>query len=262
MWMLLLACGPRSLDHATDYTDIERLIAAGDLQGRQTLALRDLGLGAELARVIVESPDAQGLLELDLSGNLLGPPGATLLAEAETLSNLQVLDLGQGRLYPDGNRVRDDGAADLLNSTTLTSLHTLDLSKNSLTADVGAVVTGSTGLPALTTLILDSNALYDAGAIGLGAPTERRLTRLDAGWNGIGDPGAQALTTAPLLQHTTVLLLSSNEISQGNLAGSWSPLEALYLSGNPLTPEATDQLQGRFGDALKLDGGVGQLTGE
>lgn len=36
-------------------------------------------------------------------------------------------------------------------------------------------------------------------------------------------------------------------------------MEGLYLSGNPLTPQAESELQARHGDALKLEGGVVEL---
>lgn len=256
--LLLAACGPSDFDQATTLPQVQELIAKGKLKDREELLLRDLGLGPDLAKSIASSPDAASLRVLDLRGNGIGPHGAAALAESENLAALEALYLPPGRSHIEGNRVGDEGAQALFASSELSSLQILDLSQNSL-GPQSPVALAKGGLPQLRELVLDSNALGDEGAAYLAAQS-RDLERLQLGWNGVGDLGANALAHGPLLQHAKVLLLSSNDIGPaGAVALSSGPslgeLEALYLSGNKVDAAGEALLAARFGEALKLGGG-------
>ena len=258
-FLLLAACGPSDFDQAKTLPQVQALIADGKLQGREELLLRDLGLGADLAKSIAASPDSTSLKVLDLRGNGIGPHGAAALAETENLSGLEALYLPPGQSHIEGNRIGDEGAQALFASTALSSLEILDLSQNNLGPESPLALTKG-GLPNLNQLILDSNALGDKGAAYLAGQGGRDMERLQLGWNGVGDLGAVALASGPLLTHAKVLLLSSNEIGPaGAVALSSGPslgeLEALYLSGNKVDAAGEALLEKRFGKALKLDGG-------
>ena len=243
MLLLLLACGPSSLDEATRYDDISRLIEGGALSGRTGLALRDRGLGPELAELIASTPN--DLVELDLRGNLIGTRGAMALANSSELSGLETLILAPGRVYVDGNRIGDAGVVSLAESSGLGALTKLDLTKNELGPKAGASL--GWGPPALTTLILDSNALGDAGAGGV---STRELDTLHLGWNGVTDDGAIALASGSF----TTLLLAHNEIGQAGadaLAAGLPKTGTLYLAGNGI-PD-TSGLEDRFGAGLRLE---------
>lgn len=257
-FLLFVACGPSDFDQATTLPEVQELIAAGKLQGREELLLRDLGFGPDLAKSIASSPDAQSLKVLDLRGNGIGPHGAAALAESKHLSALEELYLPPGRSHIEGNRVGDEGAQALLASSTLSSLKILDLSQNNL-GPQSPVALAKGGLPQLQELVLDSNALGDEGASYLAAQA-RDLERLQLGWNGVGDLGANALAYGPLLKHSKVLLLSSNDIGPAGAAAlaagpSLGELEALYLSGNKVDAAGESLLEARFGEALKMGGG-------
>ncbi|MFT5585330.1 MAG: Ran GTPase-activating protein (RanGAP) involved in mRNA processing and transport [Cognaticolwellia sp.] len=258
-FLLLAACGPSDFNQAKTLPQVQTLIADGKLQGREELLLRDLGLGADLAKSIAASPDSASLKVLDLRGNGIGPHGAAALAESENLGALQALYLPPGKSHIEGNRIGDDGAQALLASTALSSLEILDLTQNDL-GPQSLLTLAKGGLPELNTLILDSNALGDEGAAYLGAQGDRDVQRLQLGWNGVGDLGAVALANGPLLKNAEVLLLSSNEIGAAGamaLASGTSlrELDALYLSGNKVGEAGEAMLKARFGEALKLDGG-------
>ncbi len=243
MLLLLLACGPSSLDEATRYDDIARLIEGGALSGRTELALRDRGLGPELGELIAGSPNE--LVELDLRGNLLGPRGAMALAESSELGDLETLILAPGRVYTEGNRVGDAGAIALTESSTLVALRKLDLTRNELGPKAAAAL--AEGPPALRVLILDSNALGDAGAEALAG---RELDTLHVGWNGIGDEGAAALADGSF----TTLMLAKNDLGQAGadaLAEGLTKTETLYLGGNAIAE--TGRLRERFGEGLHLE---------
>lgn len=255
---LLTACGPSDFDEAKTLPEVQDLIAKGKLQDRESLLLRDLGLGPDLAKSIAASPDAASLKVLDLRGNGIGPHGAAALAESEHLGALESLYLPPGRSHIEGNRIGDAGAKALLTSTALGSLSLLDLSQNAL-GPQSPVALASGGLPSLSTLILDSNALGDEGAAYLAAQ-DRPIERLQLGWNGVGDLGATALANGPLMREATVLLLSSNDIGPaGATALSAGPslegLQTLNLSGNALGEAGEALLKERFGEALELGGG-------
>ena len=237
MWLLLLACGPSSLDEAHAYTDIERLVQGGALDGVTELRLADRGLGPELAELLAEHPREV----LDLSGNLVGARGAVALAGMDSLVELR---LGPGRAYIDGNGLQDAGAAALA-AGELDQLKVLDLTKNRLGPDAGAAL--ASGLPALEKLVLDSNALLDEGATALAA---RPIDTLYVGWNGVGDDGAKALAQG----RYTTLMLAHNDIGPEGaaaLAGT-ADLETLYLAGND-PGDAVDALAEKLGDGLRLE---------
>jgi hypothetical protein len=256
--LLLAACGPSDFDQATTLPEVQELIAKGKLQGREELQLRDLGLGPDLAKSIAGSPDAQSLKVLDLRGNGIGPHGAAALAESENLGALEALYLPPGRSHIEGNRIGDEGAQALLASSTLTSLMILDLSQNNL-GPQSPVALAKGGVPQLRELVLDSNVLGDEGAAYLAAQA-RDLERLQLGWNGVGDLGANALANGPLLTHAKVVLLSSNDIGPAGAAAlaagpALGEVEALYLSGNKVDATGEALLEARFGEALKMGGG-------
>ena len=243
MLLLLLACGPSTLEEATRYDDIARLVGEGALNGRTELALRDRGLGPELAELLAQTPNE--LVELDLRGNLVGPRGASALAESSELGQLEVLVLAPGRAYTDGNRLGDAGAQALAASTTLGSLKKLDLTKNGLGPKSAEALADA--LPQVQSLILDSNALGDAGAAHF-AGAERETLYL--GWNGIGDEGATALASGRF----ETLLLAHNELGQAGADALVEGLPAtttLYLGGNEI-PD-TSGLEARFGEGLRLE---------
>ena len=134
------------------------------------------------------------LTRLDLSGNNIGDPGATLLAQV-LQTNLTLENVGLSRIL-----MGDAGASALAKALTVnTSLTRLDLSNN-IIGDPGAISlakaleTNST----LANLNLSWIQMGDAGVISLAKAltVNTSLTWLDLSGNNFGDPGAISLAEA------------------------------------------------------------------
>ena len=134
------------------------------------------------------------LKRLNLSGNNIGDPGATLLAQF-LQTNLTLENVGLSRI-----QMGDAGASTLAKALTVnTSLTRLDLSNNNI-GDLGAIslgkalVTNST----LAKLNLSWIQMGDAGVTSLAEAltVNTSLTWLDLSGSNIGEPGAISLAEA------------------------------------------------------------------
>ena len=136
--------------------------------------------------VLLASEVPSRLELLDLRDNLLGAPGARLLAESMRLASLRQLNLGRNHLHP-------HGAAALAAARSLSSLSRLELEYNFIGYNGARALTSSTALPKLRDLGLAYNFLGDSGAQFLTSKPWPALELLNVGSNEIGLPGARAL---------------------------------------------------------------------
>src|SRR5262249_34587678 len=152
-------------------------------------------------------PELQ-LDELDLGDNLIGDVGASDLALANCLRELNVLELDQCELHLSGARW-------LIYSPFLRSLRRLNVNHNSF---------GPEGLyrlleikpPLLHTLHMVDNDLLDEGAAHLAeSPASAVLLDVNLAHNGLRDQAAKALAKSKHLKNLLVLRLQDNEISKG-----------------------------------------------
>lgn len=123
----------------------------------------------------------------------------------------------------------DEGVRALAASPYLEQLAALDLGSNNLSDDGVAQLANSSSLRHLLCLRLSLNHIRDNGALALAAtPYLGALETLNLYENLIGDRGAVALARSPRMTR----------------------LDTLYLGGNPVSAEALQTLQARFGKRL------------
>lgn len=78
---------------------VAALLAGGAFISLRTLRLRGCELATdEAVRALAEKPGFAALVELDLSGNALGPTAAAVLAGSTVLGSLRRLDLSRNQL--------------------------------------------------------------------------------------------------------------------------------------------------------------------
>jgi Ran GTPase-activating protein (RanGAP) involved in mRNA processing and transport len=264
-----------AIDAALSLDQLKARLTKDALAGVTHLVVSGLGLGPDLASVILASNATGELLALDVSDNDLGPRGARTLALASGLGKLQELDLG-------GNDIGDEGARSL--SSTKLRLKSLNLSGNGITgAGVRSLGSGAL-LSGLSSLDLTMNSIQADGAqalanvpfgdlkflflLGCEVGTEgaeslaasqalKSLTVLALSGNSVGDRGAAAIAESPHLTGLTLLDLGANGIgNKGAIAIAKSPtletLKSLELSGNDVGAPAEAKLKARFQERLKL----------
>lgn len=113
------------------------------------------------------------LERLDLSGNRIGPGGASALAKQSVFPQLKVLNLSS-------NGILDQGASAFFESETLENLEELHLASNGITKEAPKRIKSSAALPALRILNLRYNGISIADQESLSdSPLNRRLEQLD-----------------------------------------------------------------------------------
>jgi uncharacterized protein (TIGR02996 family) len=150
----------------------------------------------------------RSLTALTLNHNALGDDGADALVtrNSSPLDGLRELSLAGNGIGPAGMRA-------LLGLRCLPTLTRLELDNNRLGADGAYLITSHPALAGLTHLGLGRNRLGPAGVENLVAlPILPRLTRLDVSGNGIGVRGVQALLDAPHLERLVELNVSGNRL--------------------------------------------------
>jgi uncharacterized protein (TIGR02996 family) len=182
----------------------------------------------------------------------VGIPASAFLAQAASLFRCApVRDL---KLYQARTVMIGLGACPYL-----ARVRTLDLEKNELGDTDLAPLAASSHLNELATLLLWSNFVSDAGVRALIRGQLPRLSRLDLSGNSIGDAGAQALASAPLLAQMAMLDLTANRIGDaGAQALASSPhagsLSWLELAKNPISRAGLNLLQERFANRVHVWG--------
>ncbi len=126
----------------TKFTDVESIFE-GRLRGNQAM-LSGLGLTAEEARLLWQTPRMQEVSWLDLDDNRLGDEGVAELARCELLDNVQYLNLNK-------NGVTDAGLLKLAQSKCLPKLKRLHLKHNSIQGPGVIALFESQTLDGLTT---------------------------------------------------------------------------------------------------------------
>lgn len=124
------------------FTDVESIFE-GRLRGNQAM-LSGLGLSAEEARLLWQTPRMLEVSWLDLDDNCLGDAGLAELAECELLENIQYLNLNK-------NGVTDAGLNKLAESKCLPKLKRLHLKGNSIDGPGVMALFESPTLDGLTT---------------------------------------------------------------------------------------------------------------
>ena len=186
-----------------------------DLSGNRITAERVTRLVAAPVFAVVEV--------LNLSDNNLGPEGLQALAAAR-LPQLRSLHLGQSRPEEEGTRA-------LVEADFFGNLRSLNLTSNNLGGWAARALAQAPAAAGLRVLDLHDNRLGDTGAVALAAsPYLAGLLHLDLAGNDLGDSAAQALVVSPHL----------------------GELIALDLGGNPLSDSARDRLRERFGERVLL----------
>ncbi|MBO0696795.1 MAG: TIGR02996 domain-containing protein [Zavarzinella sp.] len=180
-------------------------LAGPELGNVRTLALRGGPFTPDHLGAVSRAPIARRLSSLAVrSAPALGPEGAEVLAAADGLQDLEVLELVNCGL-------RDRGLRALLNSPNLASLKELRVPSNGLTASAVRALFECRHLRGLRVLDLEHNQLEDDGARVLAlCPAVERLTRLDLGSNRIHRRGAESLAQSPFLSHVRDLSLLGN----------------------------------------------------
>ncbi|MBX9580191.1 MAG: TIGR02996 domain-containing protein [Gemmataceae bacterium] len=215
------------------------------------LGYRDERTGRAMADGLGRLTRPARLRTLDLSGNRLTvEPLAPLLA-SPALAGVEVLDLGDNRLGPDGVRalaaaeppalralhlmgcrVDERGVGALAGSGLMVGLRVLNLNGNQLGPAAAKALAAAPAVAGLRTLDLTDNQLGDTGAVSLARSSHlAELLALDLAENGIGDAGAVALAQSATL----------------------GGLVALNLRMNPgIRPAARNRLFDRFGSRVLL----------
>ena len=124
------------------FTDVESIFE-GRLRGNQAM-LSGLGLSADEARLLWQSPRLKEVSWLDLDDNLLGDAGLAELAECELLENIQYLNLNK-------NGLTDAGLQKLAESKCLPKLKRLHLKGNPIEGPGVMALFESQTLDGLTT---------------------------------------------------------------------------------------------------------------
>jgi uncharacterized protein (TIGR02996 family) len=179
-------------------------LADPGLANLRALALRGGPYTCDHLRAVCDSPIAGRLAELGVgSAPAVGPEGAEVVAAADGLRRLEVLELVNCGL-------RDAGLRALVNSPHLRSLKELRVPYNGLTASAARALFECRHLRGLRVLDLGYNHLDDDGARVLAlCPAVDRLAVLDLGWNRIHRPGAESLAQSPFLTRVRLSLLGN-----------------------------------------------------
>ena len=126
----------------SQFKDVESIFE-GRLRGNQAM-LSGLGLSAEEARLLWQTPRMLEVSWLDLDDNQLGDEGLAELAGCELLENIQYLNLNK-------NGVTDAGLQKLAQSKCLPKLKRLHLKGNSIDGPGVMALFESPTLDGLTT---------------------------------------------------------------------------------------------------------------
>lgn len=215
--------------------DLSVLAASGALDHWRVIRLAHSPLRAEGAWVLASAPCE--LVGLDLSYCSLGDAGAAQLARARRWDGLRELSLDRNDLGPDGLEA-------LMLASFIPSLESLSLASNWLT-DACAAQLSTPRLRSLHTLNLDANRLGDRGVRAMmesrwSAP---RLRRLSLAANGLGPDAAQAIAWRAFASPLESLELGRNMIGSRGLhalteSSRLDNLIWLDVSNNALRDEA------------------------
>jgi len=184
---------------------LRALLASPNAAAMKDLSLRGGRFDGPAMAAFRDASRQLRLETLDLGENLLGEAGAECVAAAPCLSELTSLRL-------DRCEIPLAGATRLATARFLAGLRVLDVGHNHFgPAGLQALLDG--GIPALHTLRLRDNDLFDNGAALLaGSPASDGLLELDLSNNGLGQSAAEALAEAAHLAGLLVLHLADNSI--------------------------------------------------
>ena len=179
--------------------EFRRLVASPAFARLSGFEMSSIYTDRRLLEILLGSPAAGGLRELDLSGNpLLQGEALAPLADAPALAGLESLTLNDSWMGPDGLRA-------VVDSPHRTNLRRLSLGacgNRRFGEEAFRAVTASTSLPRLMDLSLRGQGGGAAGLAALAAwPGLKRLTRLDVGYNftEYDEPGPYAAALDRLL---------------------------------------------------------------
>jgi uncharacterized protein (TIGR02996 family) len=210
-------------DHRRGGSIVTELTRHTHLLALKRLDLSGNRITAERVTRLVASPALASVEVLNLSDNNLGPEGLQALAAAR-LPQLRSLHLAQ-------SRPEEAGTQALVEADFLGNLRSLNLASNNLNAWAARVLAQSPSAANLRVLDLHDNRIGDSGAAALAAsPYFAGLLHLDLASNALGDAAATALVESPHL----------------------GELIALDLGGNTLSESARDRLRERFGERVLL----------
>jgi uncharacterized protein (TIGR02996 family) len=183
--------------------DVRAFFTTARLDNLRTLAVRNSNWweGEEL-NALADTPVAERLRVLDLSGNRIGDAGVRVLASRPEFRNLESLTY-RGDEIDYQLCVHAIGARALAESTTLTRLSVLDLGDQYLGDGGLPLLVNSPNAAGLKRLVLDYNDLGDIGEEWVGAlvrsPYLGNLRDLVLCGNRLGSPGAGELANWPHL---------------------------------------------------------------
>ncbi len=212
---------PFALPFATDSSihayklnqrELDALLGARCLSRTRHLELPGHGFDDADALAIAGAPMTH-LTSLDLSGNVIGGPGAQALADSPALARLTTLRLTRNALGPSGARA-------LATAAFWPTLTRLELSDCLLDGPSARALGGALERSALAHLDLSFNAaLRDHGVIELArSPGLARLTHLDLRGVGMGESGALELSRSAYLSNMERLELSFTGLSGPTIA--------------------------------------------
>jgi uncharacterized protein (TIGR02996 family) len=193
--------------------ELEPLAQSTTITRLRLLKLENNCIGPAGARMLADSPNFAGLVELDLGrrpfaarspGRAIGDEGVSAIAGSKTLRQLRVLDLSEQDIGP-------AGAAALANSPVAAGLRELHLNLNRLGRDGAQELAASPLLAGLKTLQLATNAIGDLGLTALASsPHLANLTYLEVWANGITDVGLRSLLDSHYLTRLERVGLGQN----------------------------------------------------
>jgi uncharacterized protein (TIGR02996 family) len=220
--------------------------------------IRELGLyylhfGAEVLRVLVESPSLAGLQWLNAGSCALEDVGAAVLAYLPHLPRLRHLDLRN-------NDITSVGMQTLIESEQRGAIESLVLCGNRVSVGDACALLAAERWTNLTDLDLWNTGLGDSGVARLAAcPALSRLTGLNLNHNGITENGVRALAASPHARNLRSLALSANDLTSAcaeilidspHLRG----LKHLRLAHNPrIHWRKRQKLEEHFGAGVTFD---------
>ena len=213
----LLDLGFNGLDDAA----VRILARSSALPRLEVLSLNDnRQITWDGVRALAESPFLAGLVELDLSGNVVNEAGVRAVATSGSLARLRALRIQQ-------NLIGDAGVAALVSSSLFCRMLDHD-----------------------PRLDLRDNAIGPSGVSALAAsPDLSRVERLDLRGNYLDDHGARLLATSEFISKLRSLLLARNQIGDVGALALAKALERqptlrfLDLAGNRLTRRGVEALR-------------------
>ena len=228
--------GLRSLDLSFSQIGPEgvRALLSRPWQALHTLHLRWAGLRNAGAVALAQASGLEGLRELTLSSNQIGPSGLGALAESRQLEQLRGLGVSFNPLGPAGIGAFAEAAR-------MPRLTWLELESTRMGPRGADALARAGGLGGVRHLKLSANEFGPAGAHALASAEHfEALAVLELAHNRLRNPGVVALAGARWMRGLKALELGHNHLQGGGgteaLArhGRLASLERLGLAGNDL----------------------------